>query len=66
MLCKCSGKYIDIYFILKITFYVILSLHVTFKPRLHGFSLLAPINYPCAKEKLVNCPGEFTVQDSGK
>ena len=22
MLCKCSGKYIDIYFILKITFYV--------------------------------------------
>ena len=21
MLCKCSGKYIDIYFILKITFY---------------------------------------------
>ena len=24
MLCKCSGKYIDIYFILKITFYVVL------------------------------------------
>ena len=22
MLCKCSGKYIDIYFILKITFFV--------------------------------------------
>ena len=22
MLCKCSGKYIDIYFILKITFYI--------------------------------------------
>ena len=26
MLCKCSGKYIDIYFILKITFYSLLSL----------------------------------------
>ena len=26
MLCKCSGKYIDIYFILKITFYLILIL----------------------------------------
>ena len=25
MLCKCSGKYIDIYFILKITFSFILS-----------------------------------------
>ena len=25
MLCKCSGKYIDIYFILKITFMVIFS-----------------------------------------
>ena len=25
MLCKCSGKYIDIYFILKITFQVILA-----------------------------------------
>ena len=24
MLCKCSGKYIDIYFILKITFHIIL------------------------------------------
>ena len=23
MLCKCSGKYIDIYFILKITYYLI-------------------------------------------
>ena len=22
MLCKCSGKYIDIYFILKITYYL--------------------------------------------
>ena len=25
VLCKCSGKYIDIYFILKITFYLIMQ-----------------------------------------
>ena len=25
MLCKCSGKYIDIYFMLKITFYYLFS-----------------------------------------
>ena len=26
MLCKCSGKYIDIYFILKITFHLVLPI----------------------------------------
>ena len=39
---------------------------VYLKVRLHEDSLLAPVNYPRAKAKLVNCPGEFTVQDSGK
>ena len=28
MLCKCSGKYIDIYFILKITFFYPSSFHL--------------------------------------
>ena len=31
MLCKCSGKYIDIYFNLKITFYTIHGLHGAFR-----------------------------------
>ena len=30
MLCKCSGKYIDIYFILKITFYLIFMFSSSF------------------------------------
>ena len=36
MLCKCSGKYIDIYFILKITFCVghLLALQALFLLRL--------------------------------
>ena len=29
MLCKCSGKYIDIYFILKITYYCVMFLYST-------------------------------------
>ena len=28
VLCKCSGKYIDIYFILKITFFWYIYVHI--------------------------------------
>ena len=31
-----------------------------------GATLLASVNYPRVKARLVNCPGEFTDQDSGK
>ena len=50
MLCKCSGKYIDIYFILKITYLLILEGHVS------HFDM-APVSFQwhprCGRECLV-------------
>ena len=43
MLCKCSGKYIDIYFILKITFYITLR----FLNQLVGATLAQLLGYAC-------------------
>ena len=39
MLCKCSGKYIDIYFILKITYFCVFAAFFDYDPCMFsGFS----------------------------
>ena len=60
MLCKCSGKYIDIYFNLKITFYALVSL-------ICGGKTLKPPNKlagPAGKEGVLG--GVYRLRNAGK
>ena len=53
MLCKCSGKYIDIYFILKLTFYCIILYLRTFLLIFPLFVYFIYIFIPCP---CLKCP----------
>ena len=60
MLCKCSGKYIDIYFNLKITFrftILLLSVFLYISIYLHIFWFVTVISKPFMGGVIINEPG---------